>query len=129
MEAGAVILILDDEEMVRENLQAFLEDEGFTILTAASGEEALTALQDNRPDACIVDMRLPGMSGNDFILKAHAVRPDLRFLIHTGSTNYKLPSGLVDIGMTRDMVFIKPLRDMYILVEAISALLDREKAP
>ena len=82
-----LVLIVDDEEMVRENLEAYLEDEGFRIVTASSGEAALELLADINPDVGIIDMRLPGLSGNDFILRAHALRPHLRYLIHTGSTN------------------------------------------
>jgi len=125
--AAPVILILDDEEMVRENIQVFFEDEGYATLTASSGEEALKLLESNKVDVCIVDMRLPGMSGNDFILKANAAYPGTRCLIHTGSTNYKLPSALIDLGVTRDMVFIKPLRDLYILANAVNDLLAAER--
>lgn len=119
---SSVVLILDDEDMVRENLQAFLEDEGFATLTSASGEKALALLADNRVDVCIVDMRLPGMSGNEFIIKAHEADPGPKYLIHTGSTNYKPPAEVLAAGLTRDMIFIKPLSDMGALTEAVRKL-------
>ncbi len=124
-----VVLILDDEDMVRENLQAFLDDEGFKTLTASSGEKALALLADNRVHACIVDMRLPGMSGNEFIIKAHKAHPDMRYLIHTGSTAYKLPAKVIACGLTRDMVFIKPVRDMCELSDAIRRLVSQGGEP
>ncbi len=113
------LLVLDDEEMVRENLQAYLEDEGFSVIAGGSAEEALELLKSHDVDLCIVDMRLPGASGNEFILRANGVNPELRFIIHTGSTNYKLPAELKDIGVERDHVFIKPVKDMQHLVRAI----------
>lgn len=116
------ILILDDEQMVRENLEAFLEDEGLNPLTATNGEEALTVLGDNEVHVGIIDMRLPGMAGSEFIIKAHAVSPDTKFIVHTGSTNYKLPKELKEIGITHEDVFIKPLADMNIVLEAIRRL-------
>lgn len=117
--ADILILVVDDEEMVRENLEAYLEDEGFRVVTAGSGEEALDLLAHHRPDVGIIDMRLPGMSGNDFIIRAHQALPSLRYLIHTGSTNYKLPSELIAIGVERADIHIKPLQNMDDLVQGI----------
>ncbi len=122
-----VILVVDDEEMVRENLEAYLEDEGFVVHTAGSGEEGLEVLAETAPQVGIIDMRLPGMSGNDFIVQAHGVRPELRYLIHTGSTNYKLPVELMNIGVTRDEIFIKPLQNMEDLVTGIYRILGLQR--
>lgn len=119
------VLVVDDEEMVRENLEAYLEDEGFVVVTAGSGEEALEMLKEIEPTIGIIDMRLPGMSGNDVIANAHALRPSLRYLIHTGSTNYKLPQELMDIGVSRDDIFIKPVQNMDDLVQALHRILAR----
>lgn len=120
---SVTVLVVDDEEMVRENLEAYLEDEGFKVATAGSGEEALELLASVSPHVGIIDMRLPGMSGNDFIIKAHAVNPALRYLIHTGSTNYKLPVEVMNIGVTHEDIYIKPLQNMDMLVRGIDRLL------
>ena len=121
--SDVTILILDDEQMVRENLEAFLEDEGLHVLTASNGEEALALLMGNDVTACVVDMRLPGMAGSEFIVKAHDQSPNTRFIVHTGSTNYKLPRELRDIGITHDAVFIKPLADMHVILTTVRRLL------
>lgn len=123
--SDVTILILDDEQMVRENLEAFLEDEGLSVLTASNGEEALALLLGNVVTVCVVDMRLPGMAGSEFIVKAHAQSPKTRFIVHTGSTNYKLPRELRDIGITHDDVFIKPLADMHVILTTVRRLLGR----
>ncbi|MFV0421791.1 response regulator [Oleidesulfovibrio sp.] len=117
------VLVVDDEEMVRENLEVYLEDEGFQVVTAGSGEEAVALLATVTPDVGIIDMRLPGISGNDFIIKAHSINPALKYLIHTGSTNYKLPVELMNIGVTHDDIYIKPLQNMDMLVKGIERLL------
>lgn len=119
---GLTVLVLDDEQMVRENLEAFLEDEGLIPLTASNGEEALGILTREKVAVGIIDMRLPGMAGSEFIVKAHGVSPGTRFIVHTGSTNYKLPRELKEIGVTHDDVFIKPLADMTVVLEAIKRL-------
>jgi DNA-binding NarL/FixJ family response regulator len=64
-------------------------------------------------------MRLPGIDGNDTIVKAHELQPSLHFLIHTGSTDYQAPHSLHHIGITKDAIFLKPLMDLSVLAEAV----------
>ena len=118
------VFIVDDESVVCSNIAAFLEDEGFTVFSAASGEEALEFLLEQKFDVAIIDMRLPGINGDTFILKAHEIQPVLKFLIHTGSTNYSVSRSLEEIGVKKDQVFRKPLLDMSVLTKGILKLLE-----
>jgi CheY-like chemotaxis protein len=113
------VLVVDDDEFVRINLVAFLEDEGLVVHSAAAGEEGLDILEREDLDVAVVDMRLPGMDGNTFILTAHRRRPGLGFVIHTGSIDYQLPEALRNIGLIPGHVFHKPVPDMNILLAAI----------
>ena len=79
------LLIVDDEEMIRETLSDYMTDMGFATRTSSSGEEALTILETESFTHATVDMRLGGMSGFDFIVKAHEIRDDIKFLIFTGA--------------------------------------------
>jgi len=63
----ARILILDDEQLVRNSLADYLQDAGFETVCFASGEEAIETLGSERFDVAVVDMRMPGMNGNQFI--------------------------------------------------------------
>lgn len=116
------VLILDDEEMYRVNLSDFISDEGFLVIAAGSGEDALELLETQQVDVAIVDMRLPGIDGNTFINRAHKIRPGLRFIVHTGSTSYSIPKELEGIGLTEKHVFLKPLEDFSILTETIKII-------
>ena len=120
------ILVVDDENIVSVNLTAYLEDEGFIVFSAASGEEALDLIKEHEIDIGIIDMRLPGIDGNTLIMKAHDMYPVMKFLIHTGSTNYGLPKSLIDIGLTHEQVLRKPLGDMSVLTRSIKKLLSGE---
>lgn len=113
------VLVVDDEGVVCSNVAAFLEDEGFTVFSAASGEEALDLLLKQKMDVAIIDMRLPGIDGDTLILKAHEIQPVLKFLIHTGSTNYSVSKSLEEIGVMNEHVFLKPLWDMSVLTKGI----------
>lgn len=116
------ILIIDDETSLLKSLVAFFEDEGFSVRGATSGEAGLAILEKEEMDAVIIDMRLPGIDGNETIAKAHALQPSLQFFIHTGSTDYQLPATLRDLGLTRDKVFLKPLSDLAVLSRAVREL-------
>lgn len=115
------VLLVDDEAIVRDNLEAYLEDEGIEVKTAASAELGLEMLAQETFDIAIVDMRLPGMSGDEFIRSAMAAEHDLNFLIHTGSLEYRLPSDLLCNGLNSWHVLHKPLADMKVLTQRLNS--------
>lgn len=121
------VLILDDEEKLLRNLSAFLDDDGFAVFSAREAEAGLRLLGERDLDAAIVDMRLPGMNGNEFIEKAHAIKPEMRFLIHTGSISYRLPRNLLEIGVRKEHVFFKPIKDMKIFSMALDNLMNEQE--
>ena len=117
------VLIVDDEPLVASGLRIFLEDEGMHVDNAGSGEEAVDIVRnDANIDVCIMDMRLPGMNGDTTIRTLYEIRPDLRFIIHTGSADYSIPDDLRAIGIDERLLFAKPLLDMTPLAETVAAL-------
>ena len=117
------ILVVDDEESIRRNLKAFLEDEGFAVTVVRTGEEGLEMLSRSPIDGAIVDMRLPGMDGNRFIETAHETQPDVAFVIYTGSVDYKLPASLLQLDIEEGHVFRKPYDEMSVLSATLHDLL------
>jgi CheY-like chemotaxis protein len=117
------VLLVDDEPFVAQTLRAFLEDEGMRVQVAPSGEAAVAAVRSGAAfDACIMDLRLPGMDGDMVAQELHHLCPDLRFLIHTGSADYVVPGALRALGVRKAHLFKKPLADMTPLAEALHAL-------
>jgi DNA-binding NtrC family response regulator len=125
------ILIIDDEASIRNSMSEFFDDFGLAVTAVGSAEAALTALQDQRFDVAIVDIRLPGIDGDALIIKARNIMPTLRFIIHTGSVEYRLSDALRSIGLRNQDIFIKPLADLAELVTAVQKLAsqEREEAP
>src|ERR687886_2809738 len=57
------VLVVDDHELFRSGLRSLLEEEGFEVADAPSGEAALVALPHFQPDVIVMDLNMPGMSG------------------------------------------------------------------
>ena len=123
------VLIVDDEDMIRTTLKAYLEDEDIPALSVASAEEAIQQVKNSsRFTVCIMDMRLPGMDGNAGIRILHALCPDMAFIIHTGSAEYTLPNDLRAMGLNETRIYIKPLGDIAPLARAVRALSEQKDA-
>jgi len=71
------ILVVEDEPTLRETLAEALEADGFRVLTAADGREALTRFRADRPDLVLLDLMLPELSGVEVcrILRAESATP------------------------------------------------------
>src|SRR5262245_23385625 len=92
------VLVVDDEKNLRLSLQKILSDEGYTVRTVASGEEALEFLEREEFFLGITDGRLGGMSGYEFLKKARARLPDLPLLMMTAYATPKLAVEAIQAG-------------------------------
>jgi DNA-binding response OmpR family regulator len=63
MPGGSRVLVIDDEVLVLNLLGMLLQEDGFEVLTAASGERGLELARLSPPDAVILDIKMPGMDG------------------------------------------------------------------
>lgn len=77
------ILVVDDEKNYLVVLQALLGPEGYEVLTAGSGGEALDILREAEVDLVLTDMKMPGMSGMDFLAAAKEKYPDMPVIMLT----------------------------------------------
>jgi len=89
------ILVVDDEETICEIVSRPLQNEGFLCVTAHSGEAALEWLRTNTrwPDLFIIDVRLPGMSGPEFLLETLRIRQGTPVLYISGYPQHILEKG------------------------------------
>lgn len=124
MSSQTRVLVVDDEPAIRNSLVEFLEDCQFDLYAADSAEHALDLIARIPIDVAVVDIRLPKLDGDSLIMQAHLLRPRMRFLIHTGSVEYKLPEELRDLGVTPDHVFHKPQMDLSVFETAINQLMN-----
>src|SRR6478672_5601869 len=82
-EGNLRVMIVDDEEVLRDVLEVVLRREGFDVLLAASGEEALNFLDTEEVDLVILDVMLPGISGIDTLRAIRIANPTLPVVVIT----------------------------------------------
>ncbi len=87
--ADHTVLIVDDDPSIRAMLGFVLDDEGFTVLEAADGDEALQLLETDAPDAMVLDLMMPRVDGHA-VLRSRRDRdlaPDTRIVILTAKSD------------------------------------------
>src|SRR5213595_2138835 len=80
---GGVVLVIDDEEEIRESIEMLLTSEGLTVDTASNGEDGLKKIEENLYDVVLLDLMLPGKSGMEVQKDIKRVDPTLPVVIIT----------------------------------------------
>lgn len=78
------ILVVDDEKDIRISLTGILEDEGYQVVSAVSGVEALEKLREDLPDLVLLDIWMPGMDGLETLEKIKSLLPHLTVIMISG---------------------------------------------
>jgi two-component system, NtrC family, response regulator AtoC len=92
------ILIVDDEEIVRESLSAWLEKDGYTLATVPDGETALDRIRKERWSILLVDLKMPGIDGLHVLEEAKRVQPDVAAVIMTAYATVDTAVAAMKIG-------------------------------
>ena len=77
------LLVVDDEEPIRNALRRFLIQQGYEVATAASGEEALAVIQRQRITGMLLDVNMPGISGVELVPQIMELEPTIALLMLT----------------------------------------------
>lgn len=78
------ILVVDDEQAIRQTLKEILSFEGYAVDTAENGKDGLAMLTDNLYDVVLSDIKMPGMDGMEFLAKTNEIAPDLPVIMISG---------------------------------------------
>jgi DNA-binding NtrC family response regulator len=100
------ILVVDDEENIRKFLARSLEREGYEVRIAVSGKDAVAALERERPDLLVLDVRLPDADGMEILADLHRRDPDLPVILITAFGEIKMAVEAIKAGAS-DFV-VKP---------------------
>lgn len=95
---GKQILVVDDEERVRQSLNGVLEDEGFQVSEAKEGGQALKQIENDPPDLVLLDIWMPGMDGIETLERIKSLNPSLPVIMISGHANIQLAVKATKLG-------------------------------
>jgi len=94
----ARILVVDDERVIAELFEDYLRIQGFDVVTANSGMEALTQLEGYHPDVILLDVRMPEMDGIETLKRIVARNPRVGVLMVSGNDDVDLAKEAIALG-------------------------------
>lgn len=115
----ARILVIDDEDIIREMLKDILEPEGHEIIEAEDGQKGLEKFDPESIDLVITDIMMPGKDGFETIAELREQKSNVKIIAFTGYGLHNLPVAF-DLGAAR--VYEKPIKPND-LKEAVTGLL------
>ena len=104
---NARILIVDDDESIRKTMQTILEDEGYLVDLAATGNEAIDMTQERIYNLALLDIRLPDMEGVELLKLMKTNVPRTRKIMVTGFPS--LQNAVTSVNENADAYLIKPV--------------------
>jgi two-component system nitrogen regulation response regulator NtrX len=108
------ILVIDDEAAIRDSLKMILEYEDYQFVSAVSGQDGLASLQRERPDAVLLDIKMPGMDGMEVLRKIRALDETLPVIMISGHAG--TPTAVEAIKAGAIDFFEKPLSTERVIV-------------
>ena len=118
------VLIVDDEERVVQSIAGVLEDEGFRVARARSGEEAVEIFRQEGPDVTLLDIWMPGMDGIEVLKRLKWIAPDCLVIMISGHATISTAMTAVKLGA---FDFIEKPLSLDLLLMTIRRALDRQK--
>ena len=87
------ILLVDDEDGIQMLYREELEDSGYEVISAFTGEEGIEKVKSESPDLVILDIQMPGMNGIETLRQMKMDNPDLPVILSSAYTEYKQDLG------------------------------------
>ncbi|MGU0850406.1 two-component system response regulator RssB [Pseudomonas aeruginosa] len=120
---SATLLIIDDDEVVRESLAAYLEDSNFKVLQALNGLQGLQIFESEQPDLVICDLRMPQIDGLELIRRIRQTASETPIIVLSGAGVMSDAVEALRLGAADYL--IKPLEDLAVLEHSVRRALDR----
>ncbi len=127
----ARVLVVDDEEIVRESLSGWLRKDGYTVAVAPDGKAALEALRADRWSVVLLDLKMPGMDGLQVLDEARRLRPEAAFVLMTAYATVDTAVAAMKLGAYDYLVKPFDPEELSLLVQRIvsqQALLEENEA-
>ncbi len=96
--SGETVLIIDDEESVRKSFAGVMKDEGYEVVSAASGKEGIELLHETHPAIVLLDIAMPEMDGIETLRRLKEARPEIPVVMITGHGTIEMAVKTIKMG-------------------------------
>lgn len=119
------ILIIDDESIIRQVFSFYLEDMGYSVLTAENGKKGIELYNRERPDVVMTDLRMPEMDGLEVLKKIHEDSEDMPVVVISGANSIDDAVQALRLGAWDYL--LKPVQDLSLLGYTIVQCLQKAR--
>jgi len=120
----AVVLVVDDEASIRRSLGGILKDEGFAVLEAADGENAISMLLQHKPALVLLDIWMPGIDGLEALKKIKELSPNTPVVMISGHATISTAVAATQLGAAD---FLEKPLGLASTIEVVRRVLEQSK--
>ena len=117
----AKILVIDDEQSIRDLLDTLLRRKGYDVVLAESGQKGLEIFRRERPDVLVLDLKMPGMDGLTVLQQVHSLNPTQPVIMLTGAGTPEAERQARALGVTE---YVEKKFSLHLLGDALKRLLN-----
>jgi CheY-like chemotaxis protein len=114
------ILVIDDEQSIRDLLDRLLRRKGYDVVLAASGQKGLECFRRERPDVIVLDLKMPEMDGLTVLRQVRSLNRSQPVIVLTGSRTAEMEQQVRALGVTE---YIAKGFSLHLLGDALKRLL------
>ncbi len=123
--ADTTILVIEDEEILRESMADFLEDQDFRVLMAENGRVGLELFERERPDLVLTDLRMPETDGLEVLRRAGELSPETPIIVVSGTG--RISDSVQALRLGAWDYIVKPVEDVDIITLAVDKALEQAR--
>jgi DNA-binding response OmpR family regulator len=116
----ATILVIDDEQGIRDLLDTLLSGKGYDVILTDSGEKGLEVFRRTRPDVVVLDLKMSGMGGLTVLQQIRRLNPTQPVIILTGAGTPESEQQVRELGVTD---YVEKHFSLHLLEDALKRLL------
>jgi len=116
----AKILVIDDEQGIRNLLDTLLRRKGYDVVLAESGRKGLEVFRRERPDVVVLDLKMPGMDGLTVLQQVRSLNPSQPVIILTGGRTPEMEQQVRALGVTE---YVEKEFSLHLLGDSLRRLL------
>ena len=116
----AKILVIDDEQSIRDLLDTLLCRKGYDVVLAESGRKGLEVFRRERPDVVVMDLKMPGMEGLAVLQQVRSLNPKQPVIILTGAGTPETEQQIRALGVTE---YVEKEFSLHLLGDSLKRLL------